>query len=131
MASSAKEQKVQASKCNREFQVWWTEKHGIISKGDKVVCVLCSGKVVIAEIRGVIICSTGTRNQHRTRGRKPRSDSENRNKSCRLEDDEPDEEGVAKRMRERRGRVEETCTFANFSLLPELLQGGPEPMVDI
>ncbi|CAG9815991.1 unnamed protein product [Phaedon cochleariae] len=46
MASSAKKQKVQASMCNREFQTWWTEKYGMISKGDKAVCVLCSGTVV-------------------------------------------------------------------------------------
>ncbi|GFV22841.1 general transcription factor II-I repeat domain-containing protein 2A [Trichonephila clavipes] len=45
-ASSAKEQKVQDSKCNREFQIWWTEKHGIISKGDKAMRVLCSGTIV-------------------------------------------------------------------------------------
>ncbi|GFX52767.1 general transcription factor II-I repeat domain-containing protein 2A [Trichonephila clavipes] len=41
--SSAKKQKVQDSKCSREFQTWWTEKCGMISKGNKVVCVLCSG----------------------------------------------------------------------------------------
>ncbi|GBM77560.1 hypothetical protein AVEN_13309-1 [Araneus ventricosus] len=45
MASSAKKQKVQDSKCIREFQTWWTEKYGLISKGDKAVCVLCSGRV--------------------------------------------------------------------------------------
>ncbi|GFT13593.1 hypothetical protein TNCV_3830671 [Trichonephila clavipes] len=44
MSSSAKEQKVQDSKCNREFQIWWTEKQDI-NKGDKKVCVLCSGIV--------------------------------------------------------------------------------------
>ncbi|GFY24801.1 hypothetical protein TNCV_2689921 [Trichonephila clavipes] len=37
--------KVQDSKCNKEFQIWWTEKHGIISKRDRVVCVLCSKTV--------------------------------------------------------------------------------------
>ncbi|GFU93333.1 uncharacterized protein TNCV_1860631 [Trichonephila clavipes] len=42
---SAKEQKLQDSKCNREFQIWWTEKHGIIRKGDKEVCILYSGIV--------------------------------------------------------------------------------------
>jgi hypothetical protein len=46
MASSAKKQKVQDSKSIREFQTWWTEKYGMISKGDKAVCVLCSGTVV-------------------------------------------------------------------------------------
>ncbi|GBM85175.1 hypothetical protein AVEN_226231-1 [Araneus ventricosus] len=46
MDSSAKKQKVQDSKCIREFQTWWTEKYGMISKGDKAVCVLCSGTVV-------------------------------------------------------------------------------------
>ncbi|GFU21817.1 transposable element Tcb2 transposase [Trichonephila clavipes] len=45
MDSSANEQKVQVSKCNREFQIRWTEKHGLFSKGDKAVCVLCSGTV--------------------------------------------------------------------------------------
>ncbi|GFV66099.1 dimer_Tnp_hAT domain-containing protein [Trichonephila clavipes] len=45
MASSAKEKKVQDSKCSREFQTLWTEKYGMISKGDKAVCVLCSGIV--------------------------------------------------------------------------------------
>ncbi|GFX96094.1 hypothetical protein TNCV_2289841 [Trichonephila clavipes] len=45
MASSAKEQKVQVSKCNREFQIGWTEKHDIIRNGHKVVRVLCSGIV--------------------------------------------------------------------------------------
>ncbi|GFV18782.1 general transcription factor II-I repeat domain-containing protein 2A [Trichonephila clavipes] len=46
MASSTKEQKVQDSKCSREFQTWWSEKYGMINKGDKAVCVLCSGTVV-------------------------------------------------------------------------------------
>lgn len=46
MASSAKKQKVHDTKFNREFQTWWTEKYGMISKGDKAVCVLCSGTVV-------------------------------------------------------------------------------------
>ncbi|KAF8776979.1 hypothetical protein HNY73_013910 [Argiope bruennichi] len=32
MASSAKEQKVQDNKCNREFQTWWTEKCGMLTK---------------------------------------------------------------------------------------------------
>ncbi|GFW01623.1 hypothetical protein TNCV_4085381 [Trichonephila clavipes] len=45
MASSAKEQKGQDSKCNGEFKIWWTEKHGIINKSDKVVRVLCFGIV--------------------------------------------------------------------------------------
>ncbi|GFT88279.1 hypothetical protein TNCV_3608031, partial [Trichonephila clavipes] len=47
MISSAKEQNVLDSKCNREFQIWWTEKYGItyISKGNKAVSVLCSGIV--------------------------------------------------------------------------------------
>ncbi|GFU62426.1 hypothetical protein TNCV_1405481 [Trichonephila clavipes] len=35
MARSSKEQKVHDGKCNREFQIGWTEKHGLISKGDK------------------------------------------------------------------------------------------------
>ncbi|GFT80706.1 hypothetical protein TNCV_1539551 [Trichonephila clavipes] len=35
MSSSAKEQKVQVSKCNKEFQIWWTEKHDMISKVDQ------------------------------------------------------------------------------------------------
>ncbi|GFX66287.1 DDE_3 domain-containing protein [Trichonephila clavipes] len=47
MASSAKEQKVQDSKRNREFQIWWTKKHGILSKGDRAVCVLCLGIVSV------------------------------------------------------------------------------------
>ncbi|GFX84435.1 general transcription factor II-I repeat domain-containing protein 2A [Trichonephila clavipes] len=46
MASSTKKQKVQDSKCSREFQTWWAEKYGMINKGDKAVCVLCSGTVV-------------------------------------------------------------------------------------
>ncbi|GFW20134.1 hypothetical protein TNCV_2320751 [Trichonephila clavipes] len=41
-----KNKKGKIVKCNREFQIWWTEKHGINSKGDKAVCVLCSGIVV-------------------------------------------------------------------------------------
>ncbi|GFX09577.1 general transcription factor II-I repeat domain-containing protein 2A [Trichonephila clavipes] len=45
MASSTKKQKVQDSKCSREFQTWWAEKYGMINKGDKAVCVLCSGTV--------------------------------------------------------------------------------------
>ncbi|GFT30401.1 single-stranded DNA-binding protein 4 [Trichonephila clavipes] len=40
MASSLKEQKVQDSQCNREFQTWGIEKYGIISKGKKALCVL-------------------------------------------------------------------------------------------
>ncbi|GFW78087.1 general transcription factor II-I repeat domain-containing protein 2A [Trichonephila clavipes] len=44
MASSKK--KVQDSKCSREFQNWWAEKYGMINKGDKAVCVLCSGTVI-------------------------------------------------------------------------------------
>ncbi|GFW07422.1 transposon Ty3-G Gag-Pol polyprotein [Trichonephila clavipes] len=43
MASSAK--KVQDGKYSREFQTWWTEKYDMTSKGDKAVCVLCSGTV--------------------------------------------------------------------------------------
>ncbi|GFV46890.1 hypothetical protein TNCV_4289691 [Trichonephila clavipes] len=35
MASPAKEQKMQDSKCNSEFQIGWTKKHSIICKGDK------------------------------------------------------------------------------------------------
>ncbi|GFX96220.1 SCAN domain-containing protein 3 [Trichonephila clavipes] len=46
MASSTKKLKVQDSKCRREFQTWWAEKYGMINKGDKAVCVLCSGTVV-------------------------------------------------------------------------------------
>ncbi|GFW01119.1 SCAN domain-containing protein 3 [Trichonephila clavipes] len=45
MASSTKKQKVQDSKCSREFQTWWAEKYGMINKDDKAVCVLCSGTV--------------------------------------------------------------------------------------
>ncbi|GFU63312.1 dimer_Tnp_hAT domain-containing protein [Trichonephila clavipes] len=41
MASS-----VQDSKSSREFQTWWAEKYGIINKGDKAVCVLCSGTLL-------------------------------------------------------------------------------------
>ncbi|GFX61230.1 general transcription factor II-I repeat domain-containing protein 2A [Trichonephila clavipes] len=44
MASSAKK-KVQDSKCSREFQASWAEEYGMINKGDKAVCVLCSGTV--------------------------------------------------------------------------------------
>ncbi|GFU27474.1 hypothetical protein TNCV_4605131 [Trichonephila clavipes] len=36
---------MQDSKCSREFQTWWAEKYGMINKGDKTVCVLCSGTV--------------------------------------------------------------------------------------
>ncbi|GFT17835.1 dimer_Tnp_hAT domain-containing protein [Trichonephila clavipes] len=43
MASSTK--KVQDSKYSREFQTWWADKYGMINKGDKAVCVLCSGTV--------------------------------------------------------------------------------------
>ncbi|GFV04024.1 uncharacterized protein TNCV_916481 [Trichonephila clavipes] len=39
------QKKVQDSKCSREFQTWWAEKYGMINKGDKAVCVLCSGTV--------------------------------------------------------------------------------------
>ncbi|GFW21576.1 general transcription factor II-I repeat domain-containing protein 2A [Trichonephila clavipes] len=46
MASSTKKQKVQDSKCSREFQTWWAEKYGMINKGNKAVCVFCSGSVV-------------------------------------------------------------------------------------
>ncbi|GFS84235.1 general transcription factor II-I repeat domain-containing protein 2A [Trichonephila clavipes] len=46
MPSLTKKQKVQDSKCSREFQTWWAEKYGMINKGDKVVCVLCFGTVV-------------------------------------------------------------------------------------
>ncbi|GFS52827.1 general transcription factor II-I repeat domain-containing protein 2A [Trichonephila clavipes] len=46
MVNSAKKQKVQDSKCSREFQTWCTEKYGITSKGDKEVCVSCSGTMV-------------------------------------------------------------------------------------
>ncbi|CAG5045001.1 unnamed protein product [Parnassius apollo] len=46
MASSAKKLKVQNSKDTREFQTWWTDKFGVINKGDKAVCVLCSGTMV-------------------------------------------------------------------------------------
>ncbi|GFV40256.1 hypothetical protein TNCV_1444091 [Trichonephila clavipes] len=46
MASSPKKN-VQDSKCHKEFQTWWTEKYGMINKGDKAVCVLCSGTVAI------------------------------------------------------------------------------------
>ncbi|XP_071052598.1 SCAN domain-containing protein 3-like [Onthophagus taurus] len=41
MASSAKKPKVQDRKSIREFQTWWTEKYGMVSKGDNAV--LCSG----------------------------------------------------------------------------------------
>ncbi|GFS68645.1 general transcription factor II-I repeat domain-containing protein 2A [Trichonephila clavipes] len=47
MASSTKEQNLQDSKCSREFQTWWAEKYGMINKGDKAVCVLCSGTVAL------------------------------------------------------------------------------------
>lgn len=30
----------------RDFQSWWTEEYGMIKKGEKAVCVLCSGTVV-------------------------------------------------------------------------------------
>ncbi|GFU82764.1 hypothetical protein TNCV_265611 [Trichonephila clavipes] len=53
MARSAEQQKVQDSKCNREFQIWWTEKNGIMSKGDKVVFVLCSG-IWILEVKSAL-----------------------------------------------------------------------------
>ncbi|GFU08114.1 uncharacterized protein TNCV_1528351 [Trichonephila clavipes] len=36
---------MQDSKCSREFQTWWAEKYGMINKGVKAVCVLCSGTV--------------------------------------------------------------------------------------
>lgn len=45
MASLPKKQKVH-DKCRRDFQLWWTEKFGMINQGDKAVCVLCSGTVV-------------------------------------------------------------------------------------
>ncbi|GFS68600.1 DUF4817 domain-containing protein [Trichonephila clavipes] len=45
MASSTKKQKVQDTKCSREFQTWWAEKYGMINKGDKAVCVLYFGTV--------------------------------------------------------------------------------------
>ncbi|GFX61717.1 transposable element Tc1 transposase [Trichonephila clavipes] len=50
MASSTKKQKVQDSKCSREFQTWWAEKYDMINKGDKAVCVLCSGTVDEVEL---------------------------------------------------------------------------------
>ncbi|GFT91734.1 general transcription factor II-I repeat domain-containing protein 2A [Trichonephila clavipes] len=37
---------MQDSKCSREFQTWWVEKYGMINKGNKAKCVLCSGTVV-------------------------------------------------------------------------------------
>ncbi|GFX54412.1 general transcription factor II-I repeat domain-containing protein 2A [Trichonephila clavipes] len=46
MASSTKKQKLQDSKCSREFQTWWAKKYGMINKGVKAVCVLCSGAVL-------------------------------------------------------------------------------------
>ncbi|GFX45024.1 general transcription factor II-I repeat domain-containing protein 2A [Trichonephila clavipes] len=46
MASSTKKQNVQDSKCSREFQTWFAEKYGMINKGNKAVCLLCSGTVV-------------------------------------------------------------------------------------
>ncbi|GFX94390.1 transposable element Tcb2 transposase [Trichonephila clavipes] len=46
LEDSAKEQKVQDSKCNREFQVRCSEKYDIVSKSDKAVRVLCSGIVL-------------------------------------------------------------------------------------
>ncbi|GFT76923.1 uncharacterized protein TNCV_2860661 [Trichonephila clavipes] len=65
MASSAKEQKVQDGMCNREFQIWWIEKHGNISKSDKAVCVLCSG-VVCAAGRSSLVVKVSDRGWHVT-----------------------------------------------------------------
>ncbi|GFV37851.1 dimer_Tnp_hAT domain-containing protein [Trichonephila clavipes] len=45
MASSTTTKKVQDSKYSTEFQTWWADKYGMINKGDKAVCVLCSGTV--------------------------------------------------------------------------------------
>lgn len=33
-------------KCNRDIQIWWTEKYGMINKGDKAVSVVCSRTVI-------------------------------------------------------------------------------------
>ncbi|GFX57379.1 general transcription factor II-I repeat domain-containing protein 2A [Trichonephila clavipes] len=62
MASSTKKQKVQDSKCSREFQTWWAEKYGMLNKGDKVVCVLCSGTVVCrtSSVNGILKQITNT-----------------------------------------------------------------------
>ncbi|GFY16481.1 general transcription factor II-I repeat domain-containing protein 2A [Trichonephila clavipes] len=62
MASSTKKQKVQDSKCSREFQTWWAEKYGMINKSDKAMCVLCSGTVV---------CRTSSVKQHFETNHKP------------------------------------------------------------
>ncbi|GFT11678.1 general transcription factor II-I repeat domain-containing protein 2A [Trichonephila clavipes] len=53
MVSSTKKQKVQDSKCSREFQTWWAEKYGMINKGDKAVCVLCSGTSSVSRTSSV------------------------------------------------------------------------------
>ncbi|GFT16073.1 general transcription factor II-I repeat domain-containing protein 2A [Trichonephila clavipes] len=55
MASSTTKKKVSDRKCSREFQTWWGEKYGMINKGDKAVCVLCSGTV---------ICKTSSAKRH-------------------------------------------------------------------
>ncbi|GFY15713.1 uncharacterized protein TNCV_1283581 [Trichonephila clavipes] len=70
----------------------------------------------IDKFRGMVVRSTGMTNHHRTWDRKPRFFGENRDNSCQ-EDDQPNECGDL----QRRGRVEETCTYANFPVL-ELLQ---------
>ncbi|GFW83505.1 general transcription factor II-I repeat domain-containing protein 2A [Trichonephila clavipes] len=62
MASSTKKQEVQDSKCSREFQTWWAEKYGMINKGDKALCVLCSGTVV---------CRTSSVKRHFETNQKP------------------------------------------------------------
>ncbi|GFS92533.1 general transcription factor II-I repeat domain-containing protein 2A [Trichonephila clavipes] len=75
MASSTKKQKVYDSKCSREFQTWWAEKDGMINKGHKAVCVLCSETVVCrtssvkrhfeTNHKSFLLCEGNTRNRWR------------------------------------------------------------------
>ncbi|GFU22970.1 hypothetical protein TNCV_3946461 [Trichonephila clavipes] len=60
-----------------------------------------------------------------TRGRKPRLVGENSDNSSHREDDDPEERHGYTNVRVRSAVFKETCTCANSSLLPELLQGVP------
>ncbi|GFX62324.1 hypothetical protein TNCV_407191 [Trichonephila clavipes] len=73
MVSSAKEQKEQDSKCNREFQIWWTEKHGIILVKTTKRCVF----YVLEQWNWMTAVAEWI--WSRTRGRRAKSSSPNAN----------------------------------------------------
>ncbi|GFV48309.1 hypothetical protein TNCV_667111 [Trichonephila clavipes] len=71
----------------------------------------------------VVLDTTVTANHPRAWGRKLCLVGENRDNSSHREDDEPNEE--TDQTNARIWRVEETCKYENFSLIPELLLGIP------